>query len=70
MTTNMNYYLGVKTIQDAANALNKLSFMKIIDASTLTVEVANSDRIVFRAGPASKDDDLSKGLMLWIGGSF
>ncbi len=70
MTTRMNYYLGVKSIQDAANAIDELSFMKVLDKSTLQVQITNIDRIRLTVGPASKDDDLSKGLMIYIGGSF
>lgn len=70
MTTSMNYYLGVKTIQDAANAIDELSFMKVLDKSALQVQITNTDRIKLSVGPASKDNDLSKGLMIYIGGSF
>ena len=66
----MNYYLGVKTVTDAANALSDLPFLKVLDKTTLNVEVKGIDRINMRAGPASKDNDLSKGIMIWIGGRF
>ncbi len=70
MTTKMNYYLGVKTLRDAANAIDELSFMKVLDKSTLQVQITNIDRIKLSVGPASKDNNLSKGLMIYIGGSF
>lgn len=70
MRMNMNYYLGVKTIPDAVNALKNLSFLKVLNASTLEVQVFHSDRMNYVTGPASKDNDLSKGLMIWIGGAL
>ena len=66
----MNYYLGVKKIKDAANALDELSFFKVLDVSTMQVRITNDNRIYLRVGPASSDDDMSKGVMIWIGGSF
>ena len=70
MTTRMNYYLGVKSNQDAANAIDELSFMKVLNKSTLQVQNKKGSRIGLRVGPASKDNDRSKGLMIYIGGSF
>lgn len=68
--TSMNYYLSVKTIQDAANAIDSLSFMKVLDQSTLQVQITNDDRIKLSVGPAAKDNDFSKGLMIYFGGNF
>ena len=70
MTTKMNYYLGVKTLRDAANAIDELSFMEVLDKSKLQVQITNTDRIKLSVGPASKDNDLSKGCMIYIAGSF
>jgi len=68
--TNANYYLGVETINDAANAIDSLSFMKVLDKATLQVRITNDDRIKLSVGPAAKNDDLSKGLMIYLGGMF
>lgn len=70
MKKEMNYYLVVKAIQDAAKAIDTLSFMKVIDPSILSVQITNIDRINLTVGPASKDDDFSKGVMIYIGGRF
>jgi hypothetical protein len=69
VTTNMHYYLGVKTIPDAVDAIGKLSFMKVLDKAAVKVQ-SLTNRITLAVGPASADDDLSKGLMIYIGGSF
>lgn len=70
MLTGMIYYLGVKSIRDAADAIDELSFVNVLNKSTLQIFTKNHDRITVTVGPASKDDDLSKGLMIVIGGSF
>jgi hypothetical protein len=70
MLTGMIYYLGVKTIQNAADALDKLTFIEVLNRSTLQIYNKHYDRTTVTVGPASKDDDLSKGLMIVIGGSF
>lgn len=64
-----NYYLGVKTCEDAARAISNLPFVKVLDVPTLRVRV-NTDRIQLTTGPASADDDLSKGVMILIIGNF
>lgn len=65
-----NYYLGVKTVLEAARALGQLPFVKVLDIPTLTTQIMDDDRIVLRCGPASSDNDLSKGVMIWITGRF
>ena len=37
------YYLGLKTTQDAANAVDELSFMKVLNKSTFEVQIPNDD---------------------------
>jgi hypothetical protein len=64
------YYLGVMSIQDAASAVDELSFMKVLDPSTMKVQITNMDRIQLAVGPASSDNDFSKGVMITIGGRF
>jgi hypothetical protein len=70
MTTEMDYFLGVKTVEDAANALDELTFVKILDRSTLHMRLNNIDRMKIMVAPASEDNDLAKGVMIWIGGGF
>lgn len=69
MTTNMNYYLGVKSLQVAAQALNSLSFVKILDVSTMRAQITNMNRIEVIVGPA-KGEDMSSGVIVCITGSF
>jgi len=66
----MNYYLGVKSLANAADAINELFFMKVLDISTFQVQIKNIDHIKMSVGPASSDNDMSKGVMLYIGGKF
>jgi hypothetical protein len=68
----MNYYLGVKTVPDAAKALGRLSFVRVLDPSILKVLVPapHDRRIILQCGPASSDDDLSKGVMILLIGMF
>lgn len=70
MTTPMAYYLGVKTVPDSAAALDKLSFVKILDKRTLHMQVQNVDRINVAVVPLSGSDDLSQGLVICIEGMF
>lgn len=65
-----HYYLGVKTIPKAVEAINQLSFMKVLDEETLEVQITGFDRISLTVGPASSDNDLSKGLLIYLGGKF
>lgn len=39
MLTSMDYYLGVKTIENAADAIDELSFINVLDKTTLQVEI-------------------------------
>jgi hypothetical protein len=61
VTTNMNYYLGVKTIPDAVDAIGQLSFIKVLDKAAARVQ-SLTNRITLVVGPASAYDDLSKGV--------
>jgi hypothetical protein len=70
MLTGMLYYLGVKSIPDAADAIDELSFVNVLNRSTMQIFTKNHERITVTIGPASSDDDFSKGLMILIGGSF
>lgn len=70
MTTELNYLLGVRSIEDAARAIDELSFMEVLDIPTAQIKITNIDRINVRIAPVSDDSGLSKGFMVWIGGSF
>ena len=59
----MNYYLGVKSLQDAQYAIDKLS-------TGIHSQIQSKGRIKMTVGPASADNDMTKGVMIWIGGEF
>lgn len=61
--TYMNYYLGVQSLQDAQYAIDKLS-------SGIHSQIQSKSRINMTVGPASADNDMTKGVMIWIGGEF
>lgn len=65
-----HYYLGVKTLEDAAAALERLSFVRVLDPSTMTLEITGIDRIGVVAAPASVDGDLAKGIALAVFGDL
>jgi hypothetical protein len=46
------------------------SFIKVLNEETLEIQITGFDRISLTVGPASSDDDLSKGLMIYLGGKF
>ena len=65
-----HYYLGVKTLEDAAAALQRLSFITVLDPSAMTLEITGIDRIGVAAAPASVDGDLAKGVALAVFGDL
>ena len=64
------YYLGVKTYEDAAAALQRLSFVRVLDPSTGTIEITGIDRIKIACAPASEDKDLGKGVVVFVAGKL
>lgn len=64
------YYLGVKTLEDAVAALERLSFVKVLDPSALTIEITGIDRITVLCAPASEDKDFAKGVIVFVGGEL
>jgi hypothetical protein len=59
----MNFYLGVKNLQDAQTATDELP-------SSIHVQIRDKGRINMVVGPAAADNDMEKGVMLYLGGNF
>ncbi len=66
--TKANYYLAVKTLQEARKAMVELYFIKILGEDK--IQITNINRINLKVFPLTKDGDLSKGVVMWLGGNF